>query len=49
MPAFNELCGAILVNKDSLLGPIAKRVKSARIYLMDGTDLGLLKDMKIKK
>jgi putative SbcD/Mre11-related phosphoesterase len=48
MPAFNELCGATIVNRDKLLGPIAKRIRKAHAYLLDGTDLGLIKDLKIK-
>ncbi|MCX6819390.1 MAG: metallophosphoesterase [Candidatus Aenigmarchaeota archaeon] len=48
MPAFNELCGATIVNRDKLLGPIAKRIMKAHAYLLDGTDLGLIKDLKIK-
>jgi len=48
MPAFNELCGATVVNKDKLLGPIAKQLnkRSAHVFLLDGTDLGTLTDLK---
>jgi putative SbcD/Mre11-related phosphoesterase len=51
MPAFNKLCGATIVNKDELLGPIAKKlIKSkARVYLLDGTDIGTIKDLMIKE
>jgi putative SbcD/Mre11-related phosphoesterase len=49
MPAFNELCGATLVNKDALLGPIAKKIIKPHVHLLDGTDLGALKDLKIKE
>ena len=49
MPNFNELCGASIVNKDRLLGPLARRIKGARAYLLDGTDIGLIKDLKLKK
>ena len=47
MPAFNELCGATTVNKDALLGPIAKNLdyKKTHIFLLDGTDLGKLSDL----
>lgn len=49
-PAFNELCGATIVNKDKLLGPIARHLsKDANVYLLDGTDLGTIKDLMIKK
>lgn len=43
MPAFNDLCGATLVNKDELLGPIAKNLikRSAHCFLLDGTDIGM--------
>lgn len=51
MPAFNELCGATIVNRDRLLGPIAKQLnrKTAHAYLLDGTDLGSLADLKLKE
>lgn len=47
MPAFNKLCGATIVNRDELLGPIAKQLDmSAHVYLLDGTDIGSLKDLE---
>jgi putative SbcD/Mre11-related phosphoesterase len=49
VPAFNELCGATIVNSDEFLGPIARRIKDAHAYLLDGTDLGLIKDLKIRE
>lgn len=51
MPAFNRLCGATIVNKNRLLGPIAKKlIKSrAHVYLLDGTDIGTIKDLWIKE
>jgi putative SbcD/Mre11-related phosphoesterase len=49
MPAFNELCGATVVNRDALLGPIAKKLINAHVHLLDGTDLGELKALKIKE
>ena len=49
MPAFNELCGATIVNKDALLGPIAKKIRNAHAFLLDGTDLGLIKDLKLEE
>ena len=51
VPAFNELCGATVVNgKDDFLGPIAKKIdrKNAKIYLLDGTYLGRIKDLIVK-
>lgn len=48
MPAFNELCGATIVNEQPLIGPVAKKLVSARIYLLDGTDIGSLDDLKKK-
>jgi hypothetical protein len=48
MPAFNELCGATIVNKDTLLGPVARKLnmKTAHAYLLDGTDLGTIDYLK---
>lgn len=50
MPAFNELCGSTLVNRDKLIGPVAKRLKKTRmhLYLLDGTDIGFASDLVIK-
>ncbi|MBI4170660.1 MAG: metallophosphoesterase [Candidatus Aenigmarchaeota archaeon] len=50
VPAFNELAGATIVNRDVLLGPIAKCLdkKQAHCYLLDGTDLGTINDLKIE-
>lgn len=44
MPAFNELCGASIVNEQRFIGPIAKLLvaRSAHAYLLDGTDMGTL-------
>jgi hypothetical protein len=49
MPAFNELCGATVINRDKLLGPIAKKIRKAHAYLLDGTDLGLIGDLRLKE
>lgn len=49
IPAFNELCGATIVNRDKLLGPIAKKIRKAHAYMLDGTDLGLLEDLKLRE
>jgi len=51
MPAFNRLCGATIVNKDELLGPVAKKLIKSRthVYLLDGTDIGTIKDLTIDK
>jgi len=47
VPAFNELRGHVLVNRDKLIGPIAKTLsKTAHAFLLDGTDLGTLADLK---
>jgi len=48
VPSFNSLRGHTLVNKDEFLGPIAKTVdrKEAHAYLLDGTDLGTLEQLK---
>ncbi|MEM7826618.1 MAG: metallophosphoesterase [Candidatus Aenigmatarchaeota archaeon] len=47
MPAFNELCGATIINQDDLLGPIAKNLEKNKIhvYLLDGTYLGIAKEL----
>jgi putative SbcD/Mre11-related phosphoesterase len=48
VPTFNELCGASIVNsREKFLGPIAKKIKksSAKIFLLDGTYLGYIKDL----
>jgi metallophosphoesterase superfamily enzyme len=48
MPAFNPLCGGIAVNRDSLLGPFKSLidVDNAEVYLLDGSSLGKVKDLK---
>ncbi|MFH1631235.1 MAG: metallophosphoesterase [Candidatus Aenigmatarchaeota archaeon] len=48
IPAFNELCGSTLFNKNKPIGPIAKNLnyKKSHAYLLDGTDLGKLNDLK---
>ncbi|MBI4894928.1 MAG: metallophosphoesterase [Candidatus Aenigmarchaeota archaeon] len=50
MPAFNPLSGSGIVNENEFIGPIAKYLdtKNAKIHLLDGTDLGELKDLKIR-
>jgi len=44
MPAFNDLCGATIVNEQDLIGPIAKKLDKRKInvYLLDGTLLDSL-------
>jgi hypothetical protein len=48
MPAFNPLCGGIAVNHDSLLGPFKSLIDidDAEVYLLDGSSLGKVKDIK---
>ncbi len=48
VPAFNDLRGHGIVNKDGMMGPIAKHVdpKETHAYLLDGTDLGTLAQLK---
>ena len=48
MPAFNPLCGGIAVNEDILLGPFGSviDVDNAELYLLDGSSLGKVKDLK---
>jgi len=48
MPAFNPLCGGIAANQEGITGPIGKiiDVKNAEVYLLDGSALGKVKDIK---
>jgi len=48
LPAFNALCGGIAINKDGMVGPMKSIVdiENARVYLLDGTDLGLVKHIQ---
>ena len=54
MPAFNHLIGGMAFNSKDFepLGPLLKneifKWKKAEVYLLDGTFLGSLKDLKIK-
>ena len=45
LPAFNHWAGGLAVNKNPLLGPVAKRIKKFDFYLLDGT---LLKTVEQK-
>ena len=53
MPAFNELCGGLPFNEsvqEDLLGPVfvsgGVELDNAEIYLLDGTRLGLIKNIR---
>jgi metallophosphoesterase superfamily enzyme len=53
MPAFNELCGGVPFNestKEDLLGPIflsgGIELENAEVYLLDGTRLGLIRNIR---
>lgn len=48
LPAFNPLCGGIAVNKDPLLGPFHSLldIPNALVYLLDGSALGKVRDIK---
>ena len=48
VPSFNPLCGGIAVNVDGLAGPLGKLVDMdhATIYLLNGTNLGKVKDLQ---
>jgi hypothetical protein len=50
VPAFNDVRGNTLINRQELLGPIAAKLdtKSAHTYLLDGTDLGTIKSLEVK-
>ncbi|MDK2834292.1 MAG: uncharacterized protein PWR29_1667 [Methanolobus sp.] len=53
VPSFNELCGGVAFNEslhDDLLGPMfssgAVDIDNAQVYLLDGTSLGVLKNIR---
>jgi hypothetical protein len=50
VPAFNDLCGGLPLNEpaEDLRGPLLTMVdcEHARLYLKDGTDLGLLREIR---
>lgn len=48
LPAFNPLCGGIAVNRDPILGPFNSilDIQNAMVYLLDGTALGKVHDIK---
>jgi len=48
IPAFNPLCGGIAVNHEGITGPMGKLIdiKNSQIYLIDGTSLGKVKNIK---
>jgi metallophosphoesterase superfamily enzyme len=48
MPAFNPLCGGIAANMEALVGPLGKilDVQNAQVYLLDGSSLGRVKDIR---
>ena len=48
IPAFNPLCGGISINREGVTGPMGKvvDVKNAEIYLLDGSFLGKVHDIK---
>jgi len=48
MPAFNPLCGGTAVNQDMILGPFNSilDIENAEVYLLDGSSLGKVKDLK---
>ncbi len=47
-PAFNPLCGGISANREGIMGPIGKTidVENTEVYLLDGSALGKVKDIK---
>lgn len=48
MPAFNPFCGGIAVNVEPIIGPFSKifNIKNSNVYLLDGSSLGKLKNIK---
>lgn len=55
VPAFNDLSGAMIVNQPTaqrgFRGPLVKLMNrdTARVHLLDGTDLGRIKDIMMKE
>jgi len=53
VPSFNELCGGMPVNdvRARFIGPLFDgdlvRVEDASVHLLDGTNLGRLRDIKV--
>ena len=47
IPTFSRLCGGVAANKDGITGPLRKviDIQNSRIYLIDGTSLGKVKDI----
>ena len=48
LPNFSHLCGGVAANKDGITGPLGKviDIQNSQIYLIDGTSLGKVKDIK---
>ncbi len=48
MPAFNPLCGGIAVNKEEMVGALAKimDIENAHVYLLNGLNLGKIKNLR---
>jgi putative SbcD/Mre11-related phosphoesterase len=48
VPAFNPLCGGIAVNSEGVTGPLGKLIdiENSIVYLLDGTSLGTVKNVK---
>ncbi len=57
MPPFNELAGSFVINGKKIsdkehtrfMGPIAKNMRNHRVYMLDGTDLGYLREIQKKE
>lgn len=51
MPSFNDICGKTIINENGvkLLGPIVSDVdvKNVKLYLLDSTPLGYVKDIMV--
>jgi putative SbcD/Mre11-related phosphoesterase len=48
MPAYNPLCGGLSINQGGIMGPFGKMIdiKNSQIYLIDGSDIGLVRNIK---
>ena len=57
MPPFNELAGSLVVNDmkrsdkehKHFMGPIARHMTNINVYLLDGTDLGNLMSLTVRR
>ncbi len=46
MPAFNPFIGGEPVNNKKFMGPVAKKIENAKVYLLDGTYVANVEDLE---